>query len=93
MHGLIRDLGPFDPKCDRHGSHPLFVLVADLDNDDVVRGIQRHILGDLACKVHSMTLGRAKVFELLPGMIRTKSQPLADVEIVIEAWLCIHGGW
>jgi hypothetical protein len=57
------------------------VFVADLNNDDMVRGIQRHVLGDLACKVHRMAFGRAQVLELRTGTIRTKSQPLADIEM------------
>jgi hypothetical protein len=41
------------------------VFVADLNDDDMVRGIQRHVLGDLACKVHRMTFGRAQISERL----------------------------
>jgi hypothetical protein len=82
IHRLILNLRSFDPERDSHGDHPLFVLVADLNDDNMVRGSQRHVLGDLACKVHSMALGAPQILELRTGMIRTKSQPLADVEIV-----------
>jgi hypothetical protein len=78
----ILNLRSFDPEREGHGDHPLFVFVADLNNDDMVRGIQRHHLGDLACKVHGMAFGRDQVPELLTGTIRTKSQPLANIEIV-----------
>jgi hypothetical protein len=51
MHWLILDLRPLDPECARQGYHPLFVFVADLNDDDLVRGIQRH-LSDFASQVH-----------------------------------------
>jgi hypothetical protein len=38
--------------------------------------------------VHSMTFGRAQVFELLPGAIRPKPHPPRECRNSIEAWLC-----
>jgi len=82
MHRVVLHLRSFDPERDSDSYNALFVFVADLDNDDMVRGIQRHLLGDLSRKVHSMSFGRTQVFALRPDTIRTKAQPLADVEIV-----------
>src|SRR5688572_29419083 len=82
MHRLIFNLYSFNPERDGHSNNALFMFVADLDNDDMVRGIQRHLLGDFASKVHGMAFGTHQVLEFLPGMIRPKSQSFADVEVV-----------
>src|SRR5215203_3892118 len=80
MHRRIIDLGSFEPERDSHGDQALFAFVADLNDDNVVRGFQRHVLGDLSGKVHSMAFGSAQVLELLADTIRTETKPLADVE-------------
>ena len=82
MNRPIVNLRSFEPERDGHGYQALFVLVADLNDDNMVRGFQRHILGDPSGEVHGMAFGCAQVLELLADTIRTETKPLADVEKV-----------
>ena len=82
MHGPIIDLRSFEPERDGHGYQAFLVFVADLNNDNMVRGFQRHVLGDLSGEVHGMAFGRAQVLELLADTIRPETKPLPDVEKV-----------
>src|SRR5919112_2060052 len=68
----------FDGERHRHREHPLFVLVADFDDDDMTCRTERQIACDLTRQARRVALGSLQV---LTARIRNEPWSLADVEV------------